>query len=329
MKEKSNKTRAYERPEQDWWQGRNDGDQPDQLRWWQHIQLRSLVEDLPDFKQAPVIVGFACDEGVARNKGRIGSAAGPTLLREALSGLPIHNPAVALFDVGTIHCVDTHLEEAQAQLAQAVQDILEHNGFPILLGGGHEILYGHYTGISKHYKKENVGIINFDAHLDIRKPVSSGVSSGTGFYQVAPDVLNEGKDFLYLALGAQRSGNTAELFNRADALKVEYVLAQDFHSLNIEKIKQQVQHFIARTDAVCLTIDLDVFSASIAPGVSAPSATGIMYDYTFREIIKLLATNDKVVSLDIAEYNPTYDIDSRTAKLAAQLIFDWINWKSK
>lgn len=325
MNKKSNITVVYEPPQQDWWQGRNDGDLPDQLRWWQHIQIQPLTEELPDFENAPVIVGFACDEGVARNKGRRGSAEGPLCLRQALADLPIHNPEVPFFDAGTIHCIGTHLEEAQEQLAQAVEDILKSKGFPIILGGGHETLYGHFAGTSKHYEEQEVGIINFDAHFDIRKPESSGVSSGTGFYQIAIDCLNEDKDFLYLAIGIQRSGNTSELFNRADKLRAEYVLARDFHSLNIEKMKEQVLSFLAKADAVCIAIDLDVFSASIAPGVSAPSTTGILYDYTFREIMKLLATHDKVVSLDIAEYNPKYDIDSRTANLAAQLIFDWIN----
>lgn len=329
MSEKTTNTVPYEPPTQDWWQGRNDGNKPNQLRWWQHIQLKSLAEKLPDFQQASVLVGFACDEGVARNKGRVGSAQGPLNLRKALTNLPIHNAEDSLFDVGTIHCIDTHLEKAQAQLAQAVKDVLKHNGFPILLGGGHEILYAHYTGVANYHKQKKVGIINFDAHFDIRKPESSGVSSGTGFYQVAADCKNEGKDFLYLALGIQRSGNTAELFDRADELKTEYVLAQDFHALNLEKMKEQVRQFLDKTDVVCLTIDLDVFSASIAPGVSAPSAAGIMYNHTFREIMKLLATNHKVVSLDMAEYNPTYDVDSHTAKLAAQLIFDWVNWRAE
>lgn len=327
MKEESNKIDGYESPDQELWKGRNDGNQPSQLRWWQHIQLKALTETLSDFKNSPVIVGFACDEGVARNKGRIGSVEAPLNLRKTLANLPIHNSAVSLFDVGTVHCANTYLENAQAQLSQAVTKILANNGFPILLGGGHEILYGHYTGAAKHYKKKKVGVINFDAHFDIRRPESSGVNSGTGFYQVATDCQKNGRDFLYLALGIQRSGNTAELFDRINTLKAEYVLAQDFHVHNLEKIKKQIQYFIAKTDVVCLTIDLDVFSASIAPGVSAPSTAGILYDFTFREIMKLLATNDKVISLDIAEYNPKYDIDSHTAKLAAQLIFDWINWR--
>ncbi|MFZ1610288.1 MAG: formimidoylglutamase [Chitinophagales bacterium] len=329
MKEKYKKITPYDSPEQDWWQGRNDGFEPCQLRWWQHIQLRSIEEILPDFQHTPVILGFASDEGVARNKGRIGSAAGPQYLRKVLSNLPIHNPSVSLYDVGTINCVGTQLEKAQVRLAQAVQDILEHNGFPILLGGGHEILFGHFSGTSKHFEKKKVGIINFDAHLDIRKPKNSGISSGTGFYQAAPDPKNQENDFLYLALGIQRSGNTAELFNRVDKLKAEYVLAHDFHLQNLKKIKEQVQNFLVKADVVCLTLDLDVFSAGIAPGVSAPSAAGILYDYTFQEIMKLLANNNKVVSLDIAELNPNYDIDLQTAKLAAQLIFDWIYWKWK
>lgn len=318
---------AYEVPNRGIWNGRNDGDQINQLRWWQHIHLCPMDGDFPDFKQAPVIVGFACDEGVARNKGRVGSAEAPSVLRKMLSDLPVHNPKVGLHDVGTIRCVNHRMEAAQDQLAEAVQEILKCNGFPILLGGGHEILFGHYKGVSRHLEGKKVGVINFDAHFDIRKPESNGASSGTGFYQLAPYAKSEDDELLYLAIGIQRSGNTAELFNRAHDLKVEYTLAQDFHPLNLEAIKKQIQRFVDKTDAVCLTIDLDVFSTGTAPGVSAPSATGILYDYTFREVFKLLATCNKVVSLDIAELNPTYDIDSHTAKLAAQLLFNWVDWR--
>lgn len=314
---------TYDKPLEKWWKGRDDGTHPDQQRWWQHIKLLSLKEELPDFEQSPVLLGFACDEGVVRNKGRKGSAEGPLQLRKILGNLPIHN-GVQKYDVGTINCIGNDLERAQEQLAQAVRIILKHNGFPILLGGGHEILFGHFLGTSNYYNDKNVGIVNFDAHLDIRKPEQQGPSSGTGFYQVVPKVEAKEKDFLYLALGIQRAGNTVELFKRADDLKAEYIFAQDIHTLNLYSLKQKLNRFIDQTDVICLTVDLDVFAASIAPGVSAPTAGGIIYDHVFRELFKLLAQHEKVVSLDIAEYNPTYDIDSRTAKLVGQLVFDWV-----
>lgn len=322
-------TTSYEPPLQEWWQGRNDGSEAEQLRWWQHIQMWPSILELPNFLQAPVLLGFASDEGVARNNGRIGSAEGARYLRKALSNLPVHNTAISLYDVGTIHCIAGNLEEAQMQLAVATQAILKHNGFPILLGGGHEMAYGHYAGASKYHKEKKLGMVNFDAHFDLRKPGINGVNSGTSFYQIAKDCQNEKKNFLYQAIGIQESENTTALFQRAEELEAEHILATDFHLLNMEKIKARVLQFLATTDAICLTIDLDVFSASIAPGVSAPAATGILYDHTFREILKLLANSEKVISLDIAEYNPKYDIDSHTAMLAAQLIFDWTNWKNR
>lgn len=317
----------YELPNQNVWKGRYDGDQLVQRRWWQHIELLSLENNNHKFNEAPVILGFASDEGVARNKGRTGSAKGPQLLRETFSNLPVHNVDLPIYDIGNIYCVEDKLEEAQKQLANGVQNILENNGFPLLIGGGHEILYGHYSGVTNHFKNKKVGIINFDAHFDIRKPNEIGVSSGTGFNQAAQDAKSKEEEFLYLALGIQLSGNTKELFDKASKYNVEYILAQDFHLLNLERIKELLRRFIAKSDVICLTIDMDVFSASIAPGVSAPSATGILYDYTFREVLKFLATNSKVVSIDIAEYNPKYDIDLRTAKLASQLIFDWVQWR--
>jgi len=55
--------------------------------------------------------------------------------------------------------------------------------FPIVLGGSHELAYGHFNGIVNHLKKQTknsskVGIINFDAHFDLR-PYDNQGSSGT------------------------------------------------------------------------------------------------------------------------------------------------------
>jgi len=86
-----------------------------------------------------VLLGFACDEGVKRNHGRIGAADGPSAIRAALSNLPVHHPDVAIYDAGDIQCLNDDMETAQQQLAMAVLKILESGAFPILLSRGHEM----------------------------------------------------------------------------------------------------------------------------------------------------------------------------------------------
>lgn len=315
----------YQTPEQSWWTGRMDGTAPQQKRWWQTVKL-TTPDALPtDLRNAFVLLGFACDEGVKRNLGRAGAVEGPAVIRGACQSLPDYfSPSQQLYDAGNFLCPNQNLEEAQAQLSSAVSKILKNNGFPVLLGGGHEILYAHYRGVRKYFPNKKIGIVNFDAHFDLRQPDNRGASSGTGFYQVAEDCRANHHEFSYLALGIQQSGNTRELFNSAHRLKVQYTLAEELNWFSQKKIQEALQSFLKKTDLVCLTIDMDVFSASIAPGVSAPTAGGILYDTVFRDIMQLLTSSKKLISLDIAEVNPAYDIDGHTAKLAAQILFQVI-----
>src|SRR5690606_1566362 len=110
------------------------------------------------------------------------------------------------------------------QLASAVDVLHRAQAFPILLGGGHEIVYGHYKGLRQAYPTASIGIINIDAHFDLRKPAETGPNSGTGFWQIAQEVQASGYPFHYMALGIQKAANTQELFTRADALDVVYVM---------------------------------------------------------------------------------------------------------
>ena len=87
----------------------------------------------------------------------------------------------------------------------------------------------------------------------------------------------------------------------------------------------QLQHFIDHCDYLYLTIDLDVFPAATAPGVSAPAPRGVSYDIISPFLDRILHDKNKLMLADIAEYNPTYDVDSQTARLAARLCWEIAN----
>lgn len=302
------------------WTGRVDGEAEEHLRWHQIMKCIDLKNE-QDLSGCYVLLGFACDEGVRRNLGRTGAAQGPEVLKKAFTNLPVfRNKNTKLIDAGTIYCSDTQLEAAQESLGFFIQLILQRGGFPMVLGGGHEITFGHYLGLKAHYS-DKLGIINFDAHFDIRKPQQDIATSGTGFYQIAQieEKIN------YLPIGIQKISNTQALFDTAIDYQVNWIEAQNFQMINREAIIQQIDLFIAEIDHLYLTIDLDVFSASCAPGVSALAFNGIHPDPFFLEIYQHIISSDKLISMDIAELNPVYDIDNRTAKLAADLLFRIVN----
>ncbi|MBC3541188.1 formimidoylglutamase [Rufibacter sediminis] len=298
------------------------------LRWHQIIHLLDLSRDVPDGEGNVVFLGFSCDEGVRRNQGRVGAAAGPAAIRKAMSVFADHLPEdMQLYGGGDVICANQRLEEAQVQLGKKVEMLLRKGFKPLVLGGGHETAYGHFLGIQPHLREgEQLGIINFDAHFDLRS-YHQQPSSGSPFLQMAHDLEATGKEFHYLCLGIQEYGNTRKLFQTAADLGVDFITAQ---TLQLEKKTahlKKIKSFLEKIDRVYLSIDLDVFAAAFAPGVSAPTALGL----TPQDVLPLLQEimrSGKVLSLDIVELNPAFDLDQRTAKLAASLIYHLIKeWR--
>lgn len=306
------------------WTGRTDGTESAHLRWHQIIQCIDL-RNVESLAGKYVFLGFPVDEGVKRNKGRIGASEGSLSLRKTLVNLPVQREyAIDLADAGDIVCLDNDLESAQAALAEAVAIIIQKGGFPIVLGGGHEVTYGHYNGV-KAAKKGKIGVINFDAHFDLRRPEGGVPTSGTGFYQIASEEKAAGSHMDYLAIGIQRISNTEALFDTAYNFGADYIEAKDFHYINNSFIEYKLQNFLDRIDHLYVTVDLDVFAAAYAPGVSATAFNGLVPDTYFKLAMNQLMASPKLASIDFAELNPRYDIDSRTAKLAADLIYSLVN----
>ncbi len=307
------------------WTGRDDHE--DGGLQWHHI-IQDIEEDNSGKDRDKIaLLGFCSDEGVRRNKGRVGAARGPEAIRRACANLPNHFPeGTLLFEAGDIHPEGKPLINAQEKLGERVAELLRDGYFPIVFGGGHEVAWGTYSGVVKVTPPAKaIGIINVDAHFDIRKPVD-GPTSGTGFYQIAQERRAAGQDFHYLCLGIQPHANTQALFRRADEWNVEYFPAYVLEAHRLDPIFETVEAFLEKVDSIYLSIDMDAFDATYAPGVSAPNTLGL----DPRHILPLLQEilySQKVAAMDIAEVNPEYDIDGRTAKLAAALTFELLRAK--
>ncbi|TMU54554.1 formimidoylglutamase [Flagellimonas algicola] len=310
----------YSKPKTDNWQGRKST-----KNLYLHEKVKCVpLDEIPEPpKKSITLLGYACDKGVSRNQGRVGAVDGPDVIKNSLGRFPNHLPsAVQLYDAGNITCTKGDMEAAQAKLTSSVCSLLDKKQFPIILGGGHDVAYGHYHGIKKHLdsKKEgkSIGIVNFDAHFDLRQNTQNN-NSGTPFYQIAQECKEEHISFDYLCLGIRKDANDRSLFQTAKELDVTYVLTDTFQIQFLDEINTWINAFIKTVDKVYVTIDLDGFSSAFAPGVSAPSPMGFT-PHIVLECLKTIIASGKLISVDLAEMNPKYDIDGQTAKLAASLI---------
>ncbi|MBS6611092.1 MULTISPECIES: formimidoylglutamase [Peptoniphilus] len=314
------------------WSGRIDDENDyESFRWHQWVKGLDLNdEDLTPFdgKLAFGILGFESDQGIELNKGRFGAAAGPSAIRKELSKLPCQfSKEVKIFDCGNVTSKYTTLEASQDELAKAVKKILDLNLFPIVLGGGHETAFGHYKGLSTFLddKEDNkLGILNFDAHFDLRPYEKGTGTSGTMFRQISDYTREKGTEYAYYVMGIQKHSNTLALFRTADELGVNYVLGKDMISENFFDIVNNLDEYIKKEDYLYITICMDCFTSSFAPGVSAPQPLGVDPEKVIL-LLKHIFSTGKPMSFDIAEVSPRFDHDSVTANLASILVYTVIS----
>lgn len=315
----------------DCWKGRVDSREDyDAFRWHQWVQPLDLneVKEKPACALGFAFIGFCSEQGVKRNKGRVGTALAPDFIRGQMSNLPCtFSQQVKFYDAGNILCDEISMEEGQRLLGLAVEKILELSLFPIVLGGGHETTFGHFQGQFADLKKNNasldMGVVNFDAHFDLR-PYDNGPSSGSMFRQIGDIYEKEGAEYHYLPLGIQEHSNTVSLFKYAKAIGANYILAKEVKDSNFSSILEKVDTFLYPCDSAYITVCTDVFSAAFAPGVSATQALGLDPEVVL-PIIKHILRTRKVRGFDICEISPRFDLDNTTAKLGAVLIFAVVN----
>lgn len=292
----------------DLWHGRFDSNEDIDLRIWQ------IVKPFDDVSKEYGIcfVGYDTDDGIKRNQGRIGAEKGSNAIRKAIQSFPIVEN-LKIYDYQNLK--NKVLEEAQKEYSLKTSNVIKKGIFPIGLGGGHDIAFASYSGIRKAYPDKKIGIVNFDTHLDMR-PYDNGATSGTSFKQI----LDGDKNVKYSIVGFKKQGNTKRLIDTAKNYNVLILDEEDDEKF----INDELKKYLADADILYVTFCMDVFNASDAPGVSAPTIMGLD-PKKGKRILREIMDTGKVVCIDFAEVNPEYDIDSRTAKLAGSLIYDIMN----
>lgn len=314
----SSLNKYYNPPIRSEWKGRISNIASPNEYWHEciHLHLDGLSNLKSEFFNSDIgLLGYASDEGVKRNKGRRGAVNGPKEIRKQLGKLSAHFSGKKITDYGTVISHQGNMEVAQRVYSGIINEIIKSGQLSIGIGGGHDLAYGHFCGIHKAIKNSKIGIINFDAHFDLRPPIENS-NSGTPFYQI----LNEFKnDVRYLAVGIQKFSNPNSLYKIASDIKANYISNEDCTLINLNHIYKVIDEYFKDYKHLYVSIDLDGFASSHAPGVSAPGPFGFSTHF-FRCVFEYILKTKKVVAIDIVELNPDYDVDSITAKLAAQIV---------
>jgi formiminoglutamase len=274
-----------------------------------------------------VLIGFPQDEGVRRNGGRVGAAEAPNEIRRWLYRLTPQDCQAEVtlldlppLDLGNVR-VSSALEETQAALAEIIAAVLQCGAIPIVLGGGHETAYGHFLGYGRAHKQ--VGIINLDAHLDLRPPVDGKAHSGSPFRQALEHPTHPLRGEHYVCLGAQPHSVSREhwLFAREQGCTVRW--CSDVRHLLEQHFRVERDRLARAGCSVYVTLDADVVQTAEVPGVSAINVAGLS-GADVAACVRVMGMSPQVSSFDLVEINPRHDRDGQSARWGALAVWNFL-----
>lgn len=292
---------------------------------------RPYVADWSAIAADVAVMGAPFDFGT---QFRAGARFGPRAVREASTlfsfghaGAYDHEdeavylgPEVRIVDIGDADIIHTDTEKSHANIEAGVRAMLAAGALPVVIGGDHSVNIPCIRAFDQTCERDGpIHIVQIDAHLDF-VDVRHGVRHGHG----SPMRRAAERDYVsgITALGIRNVSSTArDGYEAARAMGDDILSVRQVRKLGPEGV-------LARIPAgarVYVTIDIDGFCPSIAPGTGTPSHGGFLY-YEVLEILQGIARGHEVVGIDLVEVAPDYDPTGSTAILAAQVLLNFLGF---
>lgn len=223
---------------------------------------------------------------------------------------------VRIVDMGDADIVHTDTEKSHANIEFGVRKALKAGALPVVLGGDHSI---NIPCIRAFDDQEPFHLVQIDAHLDFVDE-RHGVRHGHG----NPMRRAAEKDYVkgLSQIGIRNVSSTAkEGYEAAREMGSDIVSVRQFRKLGVEGMLSRIPD----GERYYVTIDIDGFDPSIAPGTGTPSHGGFLY-YEVLELLQGLSKRGTVIGIDLVEVAPDYDQTGSTSFLAAQILLNFIGF---
>ena len=288
---------------------------------------RPYVEDWSRIDADVAIIGAPFDFGT---QWRSGARFGPRSVREASTlfsfghaGAYDHEDDrtylgsdVRIVDMGDADIVHTDTMASHRNIEAAVRAAITAEALPVVIGGDHSV---NIPCINAMNGEGPIHILQIDAHLDFVDE-RHGVRFGHG------NPMRRAAEKEYVTgltqLGIRNVSSTAkEGYDDARTMGADILSVRQVRALG----PQAVVDRIPKDARLYVTIDIDAFCPSIAPGTGTPSHGGFLY-YDVLEILQAVARRHEVVGIDLVEVAPDYDPSGSTPILAAQVLMNFLGF---
>lgn len=269
------------------------------------------------------LLGLPYDGGIPL---RTGARLGPGAIREALHAFTSfsgEHTLTALHDLGDLALPTMDGLAAHRMIEEAAARVFEENGRVAFLGGDHGCTGSVIRGLAAARPDLRLALVSVDAHLDVREYESeSRLSSGTPFRRALETKILTGSRVAMIGLRPFANSGYYTAWAREAGIHLRSV--DEVEACGPITVAQEALDAVAgEADAIYLSIDLDVMDAAFAPGVSAIGTAGLTARETI-DIVRTVASHPRIIGADVMELSPPYDIDSRTARLAARILLEVI-----
>ncbi|WP_223640156.1 agmatinase [Planococcus sp. 4-30] len=289
------------------------------MRFDETYSGKIFIKSHPNYEESKaVLYGMPMDWTVSY---RPGSRFGPNKIREVSIGLEEYSPYldrelgdVKFFDAGDIPLPFGNPEKSLIEIETYVHTLLADDKIPMGMGGEHLVSLPVMKAVASKY--DDLAIIHFDAHTDLRENYEGEeYSHSTPIRKIADHI---GPKNVY-SFGI-RSGMKEEF---------EWAKEQGMHISKfevLEPLKEVLPTLEGRN--VYVTIDMDVLDPAHAPGTGTVDAGGITSRELLASIHAIAASGVNVVGFDLVELAPVYDHSDQTAntasKLMREMILGWV-----
>ncbi|OYU39506.1 MAG: agmatinase [Pseudorhodobacter sp. PARRP1] len=288
---------------------------------------RPYVEDWSKIDADVAVMGAPFDFGT---QFRAGARFGPRSVREASTlfsfghaGAYDHEDdctylpaAVRIVDIGDADIIHTDTARSHANIKTGVQAMLAAGALPVVIGGDHSVNIPCIEAFEGH---GDIHIFQIDAHLDfVDERHGVKVGHGSPMRRAAEKPYVTG----LTQVGIRNVSSTSrEGYEAARAMGTDILSVRQARALGAEGVIAR----IPKGARVYVTLDIDGFCPSIAPGTGTPSHGGFLY-YEVLEMLQAIAQNHEVVGMDLVEVAPDYDPTQSTSILAAQILLNFLGF---
>lgn len=233
-------------------------------------------------------------------------------------------------DIHPAHCIP-YVSDMCQNILSAVTKTVHQGNFPCVIGGDHSIAVGTWSAVTTSMDAVGeFGLIWFDAHMDAHTPTTSpsfayhGMPVASLLGHGLPELTQLGNPNAkvkpeHVVLIGVRSFEEGEK-NLLTELGVKVFYAQDVRKKGFEAVLKEAIHIVSTgTKGFGLSLDLDGFDPSVAPGVGSPAEGGLLTEDVLPSL-HLLRDNPKFKALEITEYNPHLDQQMKTAHLIHKIL---------